>query len=675
MSRNKYLLLVLLVLSLSVAAYFSQQRPEQRGKAAGGFQPSAPYYATFYYPWYENSTVDGTWSDWNNHGHKPPQNWFSQYLPDPNPAVFDPATELYSSNDDGIIYWQLRKLAEAKEEVAISSWWGQGHRTDTAFKHIITDVMNRTDNPYPNLRWALYYEKEGSGNPTVAELVSDLNYIKTNYAGQPGYLKIGGKPVIFVNNAAHAGSDPLEDLSRWKQARSETGFYVVMKADPLSKGARALDMDGWYEYAPAEAHYRARSPYYSFVSPGFWLNGAAERLTRDAAAFETAVKSMVASDATWKLTETWNEWGEGTGVEPADEVTQTVSGKAKIKVDGYPFKNLYVDILNRNLPPLERGTGAATTTGGSPVQPPATGSDPVIVAAGDIACDGTGKVTQTTCQYKATSDLVLSLNPNAVLMLGDDQYQSGKLSDYRAYYDPTWGRFKNITYPVLGNHQYGVNSAQGYFDYWNGAGNQAGQAGKRGEGWYSFDLGAWHILALDGNCGKAPTNDGAGRIIPDSNNCNAGSAQEQWLKTDLEANKNKQCIMAFWHEPYWTSGSRKSAQEGNGAQTLPLIQDLYDYHADVVLTGHQHWYERFAKQDPNGDADPARGLREIIVGTGGKETHNVGSGPAFKNREVRDTSSFGVLKMTLHTGSYDWQFAPVPGYPFTDSGTATCNAK
>lgn len=336
--------------------------PSSTTSSSTNFQPTAPYYATFFYPWYGTAADRyNQWDDSDASGgeHNPPQNWFSNYLPDPNPNAFDSTNELYRSTDDATLYWQLSKLKEANQEVAISSWWGQTHKTNVAFGKIIKDVMNRPDNPYPNLRWTLYYECEGvndgacgnptPANPTVDKIVSDLNYIKTNYASQPGYLKIGGKPVIFVYNAAHAGYDPLEDLSRWKQARALTGFYVVMKVDPLHSGANPADMDGWHEYGPA-SRTTSKSNYWFSVSPGFWLNGNAPRLAREIdpelPAFKTAVSAMKASSATWKLTETWNEWGEGSGVEPADAVNQTTgTGTATIDTS-VPFKNLYVDALH-----------------------------------------------------------------------------------------------------------------------------------------------------------------------------------------------------------------------------------------------------------------------------------------------------------------------------------------
>jgi hypothetical protein len=376
--KNNYFKQIILFLIIVMGFIYVE-----KAHAQSNFMPQPPYYATFFYPWYENPNAEGRWSQWTDLGHRPPQNWFSEYLPDPNPNAFDPANELYGSSKDSIIYWQLSKMAEARQEVAISSWWGQTHKTNGAFNKIIKDIMNRSDNPYPNLRWAIYYEKEGFGNPSLTELLSDVNYIKAQYTNEKSYLKINGKPVIFVYNAAHGGSNPNEDLSRWKQVRAQTGFYVVMKTDPINAGANPSDMDGWHEYAPA-VRTNTKGNYWYMVSPGFWLNGSAERLPRDAAAFEAGVRSMVGANVTWKLTETWNEWGEGSGVEPAEQVNQTTSGTATLKTNGYPFKNLYVDILKRNLPPLEQGTGSGGNNNPTATPQPTNSAG----KTGDVNSDG-----------------------------------------------------------------------------------------------------------------------------------------------------------------------------------------------------------------------------------------------------------------------------------------------
>jgi len=613
------------------------------------FQPSAPYYATFFYPWFQNQKTDNSWGIWNSIGHSAPQNWFSNYLPDVNTSAFDPPNELYSSNDDTTIYWQLRKMAEAKQEVAISSWWGQGHRTDTAFRHIITDVMNRADNPYPNLRWAIYYEAESQGNPTVTSIANDLNYIKTNYANQPAYLRVGGKPVVFVYADATDGADMA---SRWAQARSQTGFYIVLKVYTGYK-TDPNQPDSWHQYAPA-ARSDNQASYSYAVSPGFWKDGEVVRLPRNLTEFRSAVSAMVASSATWKLTETWNEWGEGSSVEPGDQVIQTTTGNATLDPNGVLFKNAYVDALNQLLPSLESGT----------VVPPTT--DPILVGAGDI-----GWVPPTSPQKDMeTAQLILNLiNAGAdahVFTAGDNVNEAyAPYSYYTDYFDKSWGRFKSYIRPATGNHDYapyldGTTSyGNGYFDYYNGVGNFTGPAGDRDKGYYSYNLGSWHIVVLNSNCTRGDA-------------CGTGTTQQKWdrqmawLHADLETNKDKVCTAAYWHHPLFSSG-----QHGNQTFMQPFWQTLYDYDVDVVMNGHSHDYERFALQNPGGVADP-KGIREFVVGTGGRI--NTQTWVVQPNSQVRGdgaNGANGVLKLTLHSTSYDWQFIPIAGN-FTDSGTSNC---
>jgi len=350
------LLGALLISGTATGTIFGRQPVEGRSAATPGFQPSAPYYATFFYPWYRNAATDGTWagSYWEDNGHAPPANWFSRYLPDVDPTVFDPVTELYSSTDDAILYWQLSKLAEARQEVAISSWWGQDHKTDSALRHIL-DVMKRPGNPYPNLRWSIYYEKEGFGDPSVAEITGDLRYLAASLSSQPAYFRIDDKPVVFVYGDA---TDGQATLDRWARARAEAGvnIYLVLKVFPDYVLASSQP-DSWHQYAPAVRTDR-QSGHSMLVSPGFWKDGEAVRLPRDVDEFSRAVREMVVAPVQWKLTETWNEWGEGTSVEPGTDVNQTTSGPATIRTDAAEFGNRYVDVLATWLPALERGTGA-----------------------------------------------------------------------------------------------------------------------------------------------------------------------------------------------------------------------------------------------------------------------------------------------------------------------------
>jgi len=271
----------------------------------------------------------------------------------------------------------------------------------------------------------------------------------------------------------------------------------------------------------------------------------------------------------------------------------------------------------------------------------APGHDPTIAAAGDIACDSSTPGA-TTCHQAATADLLAAGNFTAVLGLGDHQYPSGALGDFNAYYDPTWGRVKAKTYPAPGNHEYQTSGAAGYFAYF---GDRAGPAGR---GYYSFDVGSWHIISLNSEISTA-----------------TGSAQETWLKGDLAANSQR-CTLAYWHKPLFSSGPH-----GNNPGVKPLWDALYAAGAELALAGHDHDYERFAPQTPTGSADATQGIREFVVGTGGKEHYSISS--TKPNSQVHNTDTFGVLRLTLHPDGYDWEFVPEAGKTFTDSGTSSCH--
>ncbi len=279
--------------------------------------------------------------------------------------------------------------------------------------------------------------------------------------------------------------------------------------------------------------------------------------------------------------------------------------------------------------------------------------DVTIAAAGDIVCGTADAGLNFPCKDAETAAVVRSINPTAVFAIGDTQYESGTYYDYQNFYDKTWGTFKNITYPSTGNHEYGTTAAKGYFDYFNGVGVAVGRAGDKEKGWYSMNLGNWHIVVLNGECTKI-------------GGCQAGSVQELWLKQDLAAN-TKACTMAVWHEPLFTSG--------HGWDTAPLYKDfwidLYAANADLVLNGHAHHYERFAPSTPTGQIDNTRGIREFIVGTGGRDF--TGFRTILTNSQIHQNTTFGVIKLILHSNSYDWKFMPISGSTFTDSGSTNCH--
>jgi hypothetical protein len=268
-----------------------------------------------------------------------------------------------------------------------------------------------------------------------------------------------------------------------------------------------------------------------------------------------------------------------------------------------------------------------------------TAADPVLIAAGDIAsCLSTGD--------EATAALVSAIS-GTVATLGDNVYERGSGEEFASCFTPSWGAFKDRIRPAPGNHEYLTPGAQGYFSYYGAA------AGTLGQGYYSYDLGTWHIAVLNSQCW-------------DVGGCGVAAPQSQWLKSDLAAHPAL-CTLAYWHVPRFSSGFHR---DSTLVQTF--WDELYAAGADVVLNGHDHDYERFVPQDPQGQADPARGLREFVVGTGGRSHYPFEVGP-HPNTAVRNADTYGVLKLTLHSGSYDWEFVPVAGQTFTDTGSGTCH--
>jgi acid phosphatase type 7 len=274
-------------------------------------------------------------------------------------------------------------------------------------------------------------------------------------------------------------------------------------------------------------------------------------------------------------------------------------------------------------------------------------ADPVFVGAGDIA-------SCTSTWDEATADLLDTI-PGTVYTTGDNAYESGTASEFANCYAPSWGRQEILarTYPTVGNHEYYASEdASGYFDYF-GADRVSYDASTKG--YYSYDLGEWHVVALNSMCEQASVG-----------GCGATSPMVTWLEEDLAANP-RTCTLAYFHHPLFSSGS----SSGGTSKMKPSWEALYAANADVILNGHRHNYERFAPQTPSGEADPAQGIREFVVGTGGGSLSAFESNPA--NSEVGNPSTYGVLKLTLHPTGYDWEFVPVAGQSFTDSGSNSCD--
>ena len=619
-----------------IVANFATVMLADAAPAVADTQPSFPIRAAFYYPWFPEA--------WNQQGFNP----FTNYTP---------SLGFYDGGSQTVIKQQITAMQYGGIQVGIASWWGQGSKTDGRIPALLQAASGT------NFRWSVYYENESQGDPSVAQLTSDLTYLRDKYGSDPSFLRINGRFVVFVYAD---GADACGMVDRWKQANT-VGAYVVLK---VFSGYRtcASQPDGWHQYSPAVATDSQKGYSYS-IAPGFWKKGASVRLARDLTRWNQNVRDMVASGAPFQLIATFNEWGEGTSVESAQEWAS---------VSGY---GAYLDALHDNgngaqtqptattvlptqtaqpttvpptqtsqatiVPPTQRSVATVTLAPNVPANPTATSiptftaspiplptqtaaavstGDPVIAAAGDIACDPNdgsfngGNGTSTNCRQKAISDLLVGRNYAAVLALGDIQYEDGVLSKYGQSYDPSWGRVKSITHPAVGNHEYNTAGASGYYSYFGAA------AGDKTKGYYSYDIGAWHLIVLNSNCSQV-------------GGCGAGSTQEQWLKADLAAHPNA-CTLAYWHHPRFSSG-----KHGSNSGYDAFWKDLYAAGAEIVLNGHDHDYERFAPQNPGGAADP-NGIQEFVVGTGGKNHYSFTT--TQPNSVVRNSDTYGVLKLTLH---------------------------
>jgi acid phosphatase type 7 len=287
--------------------------------------------------------------------------------------------------------------------------------------------------------------------------------------------------------------------------------------------------------------------------------------------------------------------------------------------------------------PVPSATITPTVTLTPTPTPSPTPTPAVWIGAGDIAVCGVDSSAQTAA--------LLEQNPGEIFTAGDNSNDDGALYEFNNCFGPTWGRFKDHIHPAPGNHEYITDSAAPYYEYFGQA------AGQPGQGWYSYEYGGWHIVVLNSNC-----NDVA---------CGKESPQVTWLREDLSAHP-AQCTLAIWHHPRWSSGLT-----GSDGRMSPAYRVLYEAGAEIVISGHDHDYERLAPLDPTGKPDPQHGIRQFVVGTGGAEPRPFAT--ILPESEAHQSGTFGVLKFSLYPDHYDWQFLPVSGETFTDSGTAACH--
>ena len=288
--------------------------------------------------------------------------------------------------------------------------------------------------------------------------------------------------------------------------------------------------------------------------------------------------------------------------------------------------------------PTAAPPGSTPGPSGAAVQPPPAGETATLVGAGDIANCG-------SIHDEETARLVRGI-PGTVFTAGDNAYPRGSAAEFKKCYGASWGRFRARTRPASGNHDAATDDGAPYFAYFGAA------AGSALDGWYSYEAGTWHVVVLNSNC----------LIV---GGCAEGSRQLAWLTADLAAHPAA-CTLAIWHHPRFTSGAH-----GNDPMTGAFWRVLYDAGADIIVNGHDHDYERFAPQTPAGVADPDRGIREFVVGTGGESLRLFK--PAVANSEVRNSSTYGVLRLDLAPGRYAWHFIAVTGRSFSDNGRAACH--
>jgi acid phosphatase type 7 len=602
----------------------------------------------------------------------------------------------------------LAALKWARADAAIVPWAAPGSAADRKLAAVLAAVAST----HAHVRVAALIDRRRGTE------VAQLEQLAASRAIAPGYLRIASRPAVFVASADRS----LRDCARARRWRAAARAFWLAQATFPGYGQCRSAADAWFRDEPDTRSARATGTF--VIRPGFWPRGSkVPALERSTSAWQRSIKRMNTSGAPLQLVDSLNDWAHGTAIEPsaawssdsgfgsyldalhvqppgvvpraaapsveavavsgvsahAASVAATVSAGSSAAASWVEFGattaygQLTAPVTLAPLSPRRQVTvaltalSAATTYHARVVVASAVGrvagpdavfktlADPRamrVAAAGDIACtpessdfnDGAG--TATECHQLGVSDAILAGGYDAVLPLGDVQYNSGTASEFAGSYEPSWGRLKAISHPAVGNHEYGSPGAAPYFQYFGAA------AGEPGKGYYSYNVGSWHLIALNSNCAQI-------------GGCASGSAQELWLHADLAAHPVR-CTLAYWHHPLFSSG-----QNGSAGSTRPLWTTLYAAGADLVLTGHDHDYERFAPQDAAGERDDAKGIREFVVGTGGR--NHMTFKAIQPNSEVHDTSSFGFLELTLSDGAYAWKFVSDPPGGFSDSGSGSCH--
>jgi hypothetical protein len=446
--------------------------------------------------------------------------------------------------------------------------------------------------------------------PTADSYV-DTNRRSTNYGSQT-QLRTDGSPTIrsYLRFSVQGVATVTRATLRMYANSSSNGGYDV----------RAVSNNTWdestitYNNAPSVGNTLGSSGRFG---SGTWTSVDITSYIMGNGTYSLAITTSGSTAISFRSRESGERAPqliiETRGVSPTPTGTPTLTPTATQTATSTPLGNL---------------TATQTPSGEATPTPPSSSSF-ILVGAGDIAnCNRT--------QDEQTAQLLDNI-AGTVFTAGDNAYIDGSYTEYLNCYEPTWGRHKSRTKPSPGNHDYLTSGAAGYFQYFNNV-----------PSFYAYNLGSWRIYALNSEISVSAT-----------------SAQVTWLQDDLTTNPS-QCVLAYWHKPRWSSG----ANHGDSSAMQNLWQVLYNAGAELVINGHEHNYERFAEMNASG-APVSQGLRQIVAGTGGAGLYPFGS--PLPASQVRNNTAYGVLKLTLQSGSYDWEFVPVAGSTFTDSGSSNCH--
>ncbi|MEW6180675.1 MAG: metallophosphoesterase [Chloroflexota bacterium] len=511
-----------------------------------------------------------------------------------------PARGEYDSREPEIIEAQIKEMKEAGIQAAAMHWKDESAR---AFLAAILQASRGQD-----FYWGIFLDVEKHSDPSAALIRQTLDEMFQSFAMHPNIWRMEHRLTLILD------VDEVDDgcgmVSRWLEANRDQRFYLIMQVfenyDRCSSQPDVwVDLNPQSPIEPAPAESRT-------LRVNSWDGNELADLERSMMEWGRQVQAA-GSPHGLQIIYAYNDWRNHSHIEAA-----AVWGEAG---------QFYVEVLRRN------GRDFAAL-----VEEMLFKNEAVLVGAGDIAICG-----EEGSQYTAE---LLDQIPGTVFTAGDNSNEEGSAANYELCFDPTWGRHKERIYPAPGNHD--LLTAQGapYFAYF---GERAGEAGK---GYYSFDVGQWHIIVLNSVCEYA-------------GGCGENSPQMEWLREDLQSHDNL-CTLAIWHYPLFTSAAR-----GGNEVVRPFWKALYDAGADVIINGHDHHYERFAPLNPAGQPDSERGIRQFIIGTGGAGLRGIGDVAAHSEKHILYT--YGVLKLMLQENGYYWEFVPVAGMGATDSGSGVCH--